>query len=82
MTYYVLTKPNDPTVKRQLLMRSVVKSRRKDIRTTSEYVNNNPDMESFTLSLSQSLTNVDQHKNFDSAEVPLIVPGEKISNAE
>ena len=62
-------------------MSSVVKSRRKDFGTTSEYVNDNPYMESFTLSLSESLANVDQHKNFDCADKPLLVPGEKLSNA-
>ena len=81
MTYYVLTEPDDPKAKRQVLMRSVVKSRRKDIGTTSEYVNDNPDMESFTISLSESLANVDQHETFESTEVPLLVPGEKISEA-
>ena len=81
MTYYVLTEPDDPALKRQVLMRSVIKSRRKDIGTTSEYVNDNPDMESFTVSLSEAITNEAQTTSFSSEDVPLLVPGEKISDA-
>ena len=81
MTYFVLTKPDSPTIKRQVLMRSVVKSRRKDIGQQSEYVNDNPDMESFTLSLSESIAVAEQEDApSHDGEVPLLVPGEKISD--
>ena len=73
MTYYIITEPDDPKVRRQILMRSVLKTRRKNIGTQSEYVNENPDMETFTLSLSDLPIDTSQ-----SIETPLLVPGEKI----
>ena len=79
MTYFILTEPDESNVRRQVLMRSVVKTRRKNIGTSSEYVNENPDMESFTLSIADKLKNNKQVLEHDSTEVPLLVPGEKIS---
>ena len=79
MTYFILTEPDEPNVRRQVLMRSVVKTRRKNIGTSSEYVNENPDMESFTLSIADKLKNNKQVLEHDSPETPLLVPGEKIS---
>ena len=79
MTYYILTEPDNPKEKRQVLMRSVIKSRRKDIGTETEYVNENPDMESFTLSLAENDITV-QESGSEHLEVPLLVPGEKLSN--
>ena len=77
MMYYILTKPDDPKVRRQVLMRSVVKTRRKNIGTSSEYVNENPDMESFTLCITDKLKNNKQILEHDSPEAPLFIPGEK-----
>ena len=78
MTYYILTEPDLPKAKRQVLMRSVIKTRRQNIGTTAEYVNSNPATESFTLSLSETATNTAQHTQPD-PEVPLLIPGEKIA---
>ena len=79
-TYYVLTEPEDTKTKRQVLMRSVVKTRRKDVGKQSECVNNNPDMESFTLSLTETLAISGQEDPCTSTEVPLLVSGEKIGD--
>ena len=58
MAYYILTEPESSRIKRQVLMRSVVKSRRKNIRKSAEYINDDPEMESFTLSLQQHQQNI------------------------
>ena len=79
MTYYVLTEPDSTKQKKQILMRSVVKTRRKNIGQVSEYINDNPDMESFTLSLSESIRNAQDIES--SEKVPLLQPGEKIADA-
>ena len=82
MTYYVLTEPDSAKTRRQVLMRSVIKTRRKNIGQHGEHVNNNPDMESFTLSLSESLAITGQEEPCTSNEVPLLVSGEKISDGK
>ena len=80
MTYYILTEPDDPKIKRQVLMRSVIKSRRKNIGENSEYVNENPSMETFTSSLSQAraIQGASPSDEVVYEETPLLVPGEKI----
>jgi hypothetical protein len=77
MTYYILTEPENKRIRRQVLMRSVIRSRRKNIGQATEYVNENPDMESFTLSLSEHQAAF--NPTSPSLEVPLLVAGEKIS---
>jgi hypothetical protein len=79
MTYYILTEPELAKTKRQILMRSVIKTRRKNIGATDEYINDNPDMEKFTLSLTEATRNRNDIKSSD--EVPILIPGEKIANA-
>jgi len=84
MTYYILTEPDSPKVERQVLMRSVIRTRRKNIGEETEYVNDNPEMESFTLSLSESLA---LPQDGDSSEpvfgdLQLLVPGEKIGDGD
>ena len=67
-------------IKQQVLMRSVVKSRRKNIGQSNEYVNDDPELESFTLSLERHQHNIkDLVKS--SEEVPILLPGEKIANS-
>ena len=78
MTYYILTEPTSTKVKRQVLMRSIVKTRRKHVGKTTEYVNDDSSMESFTLSLSESTRNQQDAKSTE--EVPLLLPGEKIAD--
>ena len=78
MTYYVLTEPTSTKVKRQVLMRSVVKTRRKHIGKTTEYVNDDSSMENFTLSLSESMRNQQDIRSTE--DVPLLLPGEKLSD--
>ena len=83
MTYYILTEPEDMTIRRQVLVRSVIKSRRKNVGMETEYVNDNAEMESFTLSLSE-LTMNDTETNIQTmvvnSDIPLLVSGEKIGN--
>ena len=79
MTYYILTEPENKHTKRQVLMRSVVKTRRKNIGLHTEYVNDTPEMESFTLSLEEVNSNLEQITS--TPEVPLLLPGEKIAEA-
>ena len=65
---------------RQVLMPSVVTTRRKDIGMQSECVNDNPDMEFITLSLSKLFPAAAQlDLPSYSGKVPLLVPGEKNS---
>ena len=59
-------------------MRSIVKTRRKHVGKTTEYVNDDSSMESFTLSLSESTRNQQDAKSTE--EVPLLLPGEKIAD--
>jgi hypothetical protein len=81
MTYYILTEPDDLQKRRQVLMRSVIKSRRKNVGTETEYVNDNPSMESFTLSLAESAS-IEHSSISSSTEIPLLIPGEKIGSTE
>ena len=53
-THCILTEPDKCSISGKVLMRSVVKTRRRDIGKSTEHVNNDPDMESFTLSLAES----------------------------
>ena len=77
-TYYILTEPDKG--RRQVLMRSVVKTRRKHIGMTTEYVNNNPNMESFTMSLEEATRTSTEFET--TTEVPIILPGEKIADPD
>ena len=61
-------------------MRSVVKSRRKNIGQSDEYVNDDPELESFTLSLERHQQNI-KYLVKSSEEVPILLPGEKIANS-
>ena len=80
-TYFILTEPDDPKASRQLLMRSVIKSRRKQIGTPTEYVNDNPHMDSFTLTLSQA-TSASAHIEDELVheDTPLLISGEKLGD--
>ena len=51
MTYYIMTEPDKR--KKQVLMRSVIKTRRKNIGSKEEFTNNNSESESFTLSIDE-----------------------------
>jgi hypothetical protein len=75
MTYYILTEPPPPE-KKQVLMRSVIRTRRENIGKHTEYVNDDPNKVSFTLSLSEHV----QHVHPSTDEVPIILPGEKLSD--
>ena len=62
-------------------MRSVIKTRRRNIGQASEYVNNDPAMESFTLSLEESNALSEQlPAPQPSPDLPLLVPGDRISS--
>ena len=51
-TYHIITETDNPSAKRQVIMRSVIKTWCKNVGKPDKYVNDNPNMESFTLSLS------------------------------
>ena len=76
-TYYILTEPDKGC--RQILIQSVYKTRRKHIGTTTEYVNNNPNMESLTMYLEKATRTASEFES--TTEVPTILPGEKIADA-
>ena len=60
-------------------MQSVVKTRRRNIGKSTEHVNDDPDMESFTSSLAESQSINSQNQEF--TDVPLLVAGDRISSA-
>ena len=76
MTYYILTEPNPPE-RRKVLMRSVIRTRRENIGSQTEFVNDNPDAARFYLSLNEN--KIVTHESTD--EVPILVPGEKLADA-
>ena len=76
-THCILTEPDKSSIPRKVLMRSVVKTRRRDIGLSTEHVNEDPDMESFTLSLAESQSVNSQHQKF--TDVPLLVAGDRVS---
>lgn len=78
MTYFILTEPDSPKEKRQVLMRSVIRTRRKNIGQDDEYVNDNPSMESFTISLSEALALKGETDATEFEDLPLLVAGERI----
>ena len=60
-------------------MRSVVKTRTRDIGKSTECVNDDPDVESFTLSLAELQSINSQNQEF--TDVPLLVAGDRVSSA-
>lgn len=75
MTYHILTEPNPPT-RRQILTRSCIRTRQKNIGLQTEHVNQNPAAEQFVHSLSEILQSPIGSTN----EVPLLETGEKIAD--
>ena len=73
---YILTEPEDKKTKRQVLMRSTVRTQRKYIGTLDKYVNDNAEGTSFVLSLSEQLKNNAEVASTD--EVPLLLQGRKL----
>ena len=78
MTYYILTEPTETHKRRQVLMRSVVRTRRRKIGTDDEYVNDDPAAVPFTMSLSEHQQNLDDVSSTEA--VPILLPGEKIAD--
>ena len=72
MTYYILTEPTKG--RKQVLMRSVVKTRRKNIGTKEEFTNNDPQYESFTLSIDEHNAVINQQTSSSEDEVPNLFP--------
>ena len=77
-THCIVTKTDNPSAKRQVIMRSVIKTRRKHVGKPDEHVNDNPDMESFTLSLSD-VTNNQMHP---SSGAPSLGSGEMVETLD
>ena len=77
-TYHIITETDNPSAKRQVIMRSVIKTRRKHVGKPDEHVNDNPDMESFTLSLSD-ITNNNPHP---SSGTPSLGSGEMVETLD
>jgi len=61
-------------------MRSVIRTRRKNIGQDEEYVNDVPIMEPFTLSLSEALVLQGETDDTEFEDLPLLVAGEKFGN--
>jgi len=82
MTYYLLTEPDSAKDAQTDADAFCDKDTQEKYWPTCEHVDNNPDMESFTLSLSESLAITGQEEPCTSNEVPLLVSGEKISDGK
>jgi len=78
MTYYILTEPTEKHKRSQVLMRSVVRTRRRKIGTDDEYVNDDPAAVPFTMSLAEHQQNLNDISSTEA--VPILLPGEKIAD--
>ena len=76
MTYHILTEPTSTSIPRKVLMRSVAQTRRRNAGKSTEYVNEDPAVESFTLSLADATA----VPSLPTPDLPLLVPGDRISS--
>ena len=73
MTYFIETERDDPKKRNVILVRSIIRSRRKNIGTPEEYTNNDPTLADFFLSHPELETNKDDTlvADFTTQDIPL-----------
>ena len=79
MTYYILTEWDDRNQHQKVLMQSIIQTCRKHIGTLDEYVNDDPNDITVTLTFSEHNKTLKDIKSTE--EMPLLFPGEKIVTA-